>query len=110
VTEHGLQHAFTGEYYRRFVPSEPVGCPRGAILQTREHILRECRLHAHARHHLRKVSANLSLPIILGSQKGLEALVKFLTVLDAFKKTSLPLAPDLRKIWTDSLSARTRGL
>jgi hypothetical protein len=86
VTQVITGHAFTGEYYRRFVPSEPVGCPCGATLQTRQHILRVCRLHAYARYHLRKVSANVSLPIILGCQKGLVALVKILAASDAFKK------------------------
>jgi hypothetical protein len=93
VTQVITGHAFTGEYYRRFVPSEPVGCPCGATLQTRQHILRVCRLHAHARHHLRKVSANVSLPIIFGCQKGLVALVKILAASDAFKKTTMPPDP-----------------
>jgi hypothetical protein len=88
-------HAFTGEYYRRFRPNDPTGCPCGfGPVQTREHIIRECPLHSHARHHLTKVSPTLSLPVILGSHAGLVALTKFLKDSSAFKKTSLPVALD----------------
>jgi hypothetical protein len=86
-------HAFLGEYYRRFVPTEPVACPCGAILQTREHILRECHLFNHARHHLREASDTLSLPILLGSPKGLAAVAKFLDSSNAFVKTADHPAP-----------------
>jgi hypothetical protein len=88
ITQVITGHAFSGEYYRRFVPSESVACPCGKNLQTREHILRECPLHEHARHHLRKVSGTLSLPVLLGSPKGLAAVASFLNSSAAFVKTS----------------------
>jgi hypothetical protein len=86
-------HAFFGNYYRRFRPSDPTACLCGqTALQTREHIICECSMHRHARHHLRKVSKTLSLPVILGSLKGLKALAKFLADSTAFTKTSTPSA------------------
>jgi hypothetical protein len=88
ITQVITGHAFSGEYYRRFVPSESVACPCGKNFQTREHILRECSLHEHARHHLRKVSGTLSLPVLLGSPKGLAAVASFLNSSVAFVKTS----------------------
>jgi hypothetical protein len=88
-------HAFFGNYYSRFRPSDPTACPCGQTpRQTREHIICECSLHEHARHHLRKVSKTLSLPIILGSFKGLSAFVKFLADSTAFTKTSTPSNSD----------------
>lgn len=42
VTQCRTGHAFTGEYYARFVPTENVACPCGTHLQTRKHILLEC--------------------------------------------------------------------
>lgn len=79
-------HAFMGEYYRRFVPTERVKCPCGHRIQTRDHIIMDCVLHENARHHLRKVTRSLSIPIILGTDKGLTAFAKFLANTDAFSK------------------------
>jgi hypothetical protein len=62
-------------------------------LQTREHILRECPLHELARHHLREASRTLSLPVLLGSPKGLAAVARFLDSSNAFVKTSTRPAP-----------------
>jgi ribonuclease HI len=84
-------HAFFGKYYQRFRPSDPTACPCGQTpLQTREHIICECPIHERARGHLRKVSKTLSLPIILGTLKGLTAFAKFLADSTAFTKTSNP--------------------
>ncbi|KAJ3888322.1 hypothetical protein GG344DRAFT_22147, partial [Lentinula edodes] len=33
------RHAFLGEYYAKFVPTEPTQCPCGARTQTRDHII-----------------------------------------------------------------------
>lgn len=88
-------HCFAGSYYRRFRPTDPTGCPCGqANLQTREHIIRECPLHSHARHHLYKVSPNLDLPVILGSPAGLEAFAAFISASAAFSKPSMSVPPD----------------
>jgi hypothetical protein len=93
ITQVITGHSFCGQYYRRFVPSESVACPCGKKLQTREHILRECPLHNHARHHLQEVSGTLSLPVLLGSPKGLAAVARFLDSSAAFIKTSTRPAP-----------------
>ena len=37
------------QYYRKFVPTEEMGCKCGAPVRMREHIIQECRLHAHHR-------------------------------------------------------------
>ncbi|KAG2063359.1 hypothetical protein BDR04DRAFT_1038260 [Suillus decipiens] len=77
---------FCGEYYARFVPTESVSCPRGHPQQTRAHVLIECPVFDAYRHHLRTVSRTLSLPIILSTKSGLEALAKFISESHAFSK------------------------
>ncbi|KAI0255923.1 hypothetical protein BJV78DRAFT_1368967, partial [Lactifluus subvellereus] len=42
-------HAFIGSYTARFWPDQPVSCPCGAPLQTVEHGIASCPLHAAAR-------------------------------------------------------------
>ncbi|KAF8124842.1 hypothetical protein K438DRAFT_1649259, partial [Mycena galopus ATCC 62051] len=66
-------HAFIGDY-AKFVPMERIGCQCGERFQTREHILRECENYAQHRDLLRDASPELSLPEILGTEKGLQAL------------------------------------
>ncbi|KAJ7233047.1 hypothetical protein C8J57DRAFT_1382723 [Mycena rebaudengoi] len=65
-------HAFLGEYYTKF---------------TREHVLRECERYEEHRGVLREVSAEISGPDILGTEKGIQALAKFLERCGAFTKT-----------------------
>ncbi|KAF8215362.1 hypothetical protein K438DRAFT_1801119 [Mycena galopus ATCC 62051] len=60
-----------GEYYAKFV-------------------LRECQNYAQHRDLLRGASPKLSLPEILGTEKGLQALAKFLEASGAFMKTGRP--------------------
>jgi hypothetical protein len=79
-------HGHFGDYYRRFVPTERSGCRCGADVQSREHILGQCPLYDHVRHHLEKVDPHLSLPTILGTPEGRQALVAFLRDFDAFQK------------------------
>ncbi|KAJ6629981.1 hypothetical protein B0H10DRAFT_1676601, partial [Mycena sp. CBHHK59/15] len=76
-----------GEYCAKFVPSECVGCQCGAAFQTRDHILRECEKYEWDRDLLREVSDQLSIPDILGIEKGIQALAKFLEKMGAFTKT-----------------------
>lgn len=80
-------HGFIGEYYARFVRTEPTECPCGAEPQTRRHILADCPRHDAHRHILRGASRSLSLPILLGTPKGLEAVAEFIRASGAFKKT-----------------------
>ncbi|KAJ8588982.1 hypothetical protein M405DRAFT_707605, partial [Rhizopogon salebrosus TDB-379] len=81
-----LGHSFCGEYYARFVPSEPTSCPCGDPHQTRAHILTDCPLYDPYRHHLRAASPTLSLPILLSTKSGLEAIAKFFSESHAFSK------------------------
>jgi hypothetical protein len=69
---------------------ERIGCRCGECLQTREHILRECEKYAQYRDLLGDASPELSLPEILGTEKGLQALAKFLEASGAFTKTGQP--------------------
>ena len=80
-------HAFTGEYYNRFVPTEATACPCGAGFQTRQHVLRDCVRYDVHRHHLSEISPELHLPDILGTHKGIMALAKFISLTGAFTKT-----------------------
>ncbi|KAJ7832995.1 hypothetical protein B0H13DRAFT_2428992 [Mycena leptocephala] len=86
--------AFIGEYYAKFVPSEPVTCPCGEPFQTRVHILRECETYAWHREILQKVSEDISMPEILATEKGLQALALFLEKTGAFTKTGRPRATE----------------
>ncbi|KAJ3840660.1 hypothetical protein F5878DRAFT_522408, partial [Lentinula raphanica] len=77
-------HAYIGEYYSKFVPSKNVDCPCGEARQTREHILRECPVYEDYRYILQKVSQDVCLADILGSEDGIEALTEFLELSGAF--------------------------
>ncbi|KAF7980442.1 hypothetical protein HWV62_38290 [Athelia sp. TMB] len=74
----------------QFVPDENVDCPCGEALQTREHILCDCPRYQPHRHILSDASRDLSLPEILGTKKGIEALNEFLEKSGAFTKTGTP--------------------
>ena len=45
VTQARTGHGYFGEYYQTHNIQEPADCPCGAGLQTREHIVFECRTH-----------------------------------------------------------------
>ena len=45
VTQARTEHRYFGEYYQTHNIQEPTNCPCGAGLQTREHIVFECRSH-----------------------------------------------------------------
>jgi hypothetical protein len=87
-------HVFIGEYYAKFVPSERVACPCGEPFQTWVHILRECETYAWHRDILEEVSKEISMPEILGTEKGLRALALFLEKTGAFTKTGQPRATE----------------
>ncbi|KAF8526604.1 hypothetical protein BU17DRAFT_40386, partial [Hysterangium stoloniferum] len=55
-------------------------------IQSRLHIISECPLHEEHRHTLHTASQDISLPIILSTHKGLEALAEFIAASDAFQK------------------------
>lgn len=82
-----LGHAFIGEYYERFVPTENASCPCGeAPTQTRLHIIADCPRLDNSRNILREISPTCSPSIILGTESGLRALAKFISTTDAFAK------------------------
>ncbi|KDQ54801.1 hypothetical protein JAAARDRAFT_98186, partial [Jaapia argillacea MUCL 33604] len=62
----------------------------GADYQTREHIPTECPRYETHRHYLREVSSQISLPVILGTRKGINALSSFIMESGAFTKTGEP--------------------
>ncbi|KAJ7837896.1 hypothetical protein B0H14DRAFT_2362035 [Mycena olivaceomarginata] len=72
-----IGHGFIGEYYNRFWRE---------VLQAHEHLFCECPLYQDLRHILRGASRDLSLPEILGTKDGVEALAKFLEESGAFTK------------------------
>ena len=80
-------HAFMGEYYQRFVPTEPIGCPCGASLQTRKHILLDCPRYDSHRHLLRHQGRPMTVNDIVGTDQGIVALAKFIAATGAFTKT-----------------------
>ncbi|KAI6118512.1 hypothetical protein EDD16DRAFT_1480951, partial [Pisolithus croceorrhizus] len=81
-------HAFLGEYFSSFVPPENPSCPCGVPIQTREHMITSCPTYESKRDILRSVSEGLVITDILGTEKGIEALIEFLNVTDAFKKAN----------------------
>ncbi|KAE9399465.1 hypothetical protein BT96DRAFT_764848, partial [Gymnopus androsaceus JB14] len=74
------------EYYSKFVPLKNIDCPCGEEFQTREHVLRACPWYEPHRHILRKASEDVSLFEILGTEKGISALVEFLKVSGALTR------------------------
>jgi ribonuclease HI len=83
-----LGHGFTGEFYQRFLPNLPSECPCGTVMtQTRSHILAECPEHEEHRDILASATQDLSIPILLGTLKGLAALARFIAASNAFRKT-----------------------
>ncbi|KII85959.1 hypothetical protein PLICRDRAFT_72046, partial [Plicaturopsis crispa FD-325 SS-3] len=84
-------HAFIGEYYAKFVPTEDVSCQcEEGVFQTRYHILTECPRYDEYRHILTQASPTLFLPDILGTDEGILALAQFLEKSGAFTKTGNP--------------------
>ncbi|KAI6158973.1 hypothetical protein EDD17DRAFT_1487346, partial [Pisolithus thermaeus] len=81
-------HAFLGEYYSTFIPAESPSCPCGEPIQTREHIIASCPNFESERNTLRTASKDLVITDILGTEKGIEALIEFLNHTDAFKKST----------------------
>lgn len=79
-------HAYTGEFRKRFFPNESRECLCGAELQTREHIIRECKLYNGKRNLMIQISRDIWLPMILGFEPGIQALTAFLATSGAFTR------------------------
>ncbi|KAH7930245.1 hypothetical protein BV22DRAFT_66415 [Leucogyrophana mollusca] len=56
------------------------------MLQTREHIIRECPQYEAHRQVLRGVSREIIMSEVMGTEKGIEALAEFIKESGAFKK------------------------
>ncbi|PPR03941.1 hypothetical protein CVT26_001146 [Gymnopilus dilepis] len=80
-------HTYSGEFRKRFNLGDPIQCPCGEIVESREHILCACPRYANSRHMLRKVSRDVFVPDILGTKEGITALVDFLKASGAFTRT-----------------------
>ncbi len=78
-------HAHIGEYYRRFVPDKNQMCHCSDILQTRHHTLFECKTHFRHRHILGTGRAR-NIEVLLGSEKGIKRLARFLKASRAYEK------------------------
>ena len=87
ITQARLGHAFIGEYYRRFVPSEDTECPCGAYFQTRSHILQDCACYSAHHYILCKVSRDIAPQLVLGKPEGIATLAHFIDKTGAFTKT-----------------------
>ena len=82
-------HAHTGEYYRKFVPMESTECPCGTNLQTREHIVKSCRLFYRHRHIL-GTGQHAQMGRLMGTIKGIRKLITFIKRSGAFDKPPTP--------------------
>src|SRR5258708_37276165 len=78
-------HTHIGDYYRCFVPSEKQNCHCSEMLQTWSHILFECKTHRHHCHILGPRRTQ-QIEVLLGSEKGIRRLARFLEVSKAYEK------------------------
>src|SRR5258708_3403502 len=88
-------HAHIREYYRRFVPSEEQSCHCSDTLQSRHHILYECKTHRRHRHLLGTGRAR-NIETLLGSEKGIRRLARFLKASRAYDKRNAGPSNDPR--------------
>ena len=89
-------HAYTGEFRQFFLPlsPDPTSCPcDNETLETRSHILIDCPRYDEHRRILVKASRHLSIPVLLGTVKGITALAKFIQKSGAFSRTGTPPQP-----------------
>ncbi|KAE9407949.1 hypothetical protein BT96DRAFT_808762, partial [Gymnopus androsaceus JB14] len=86
-------HGYIGKYFSKFVPTKNIDCPCGKELQTCKHILRSCPRYKNSCDILQKVSLDICLADILGTEEGIEALVEFLSETGTFTRTGSPRKP-----------------
>jgi hypothetical protein len=87
MTQVRTGHAFVGDYYKRFVPTEDTACPCGADPQTRAHVLQDCPIYDEHRHILEDEVPDLNLADLFGTNNGISALARFIEASDAFTKS-----------------------
>ena len=89
-------HAHISEYYHQFVPSKVLNCHCSDILQTRHHILYECKTHQwHC--YLLSTGRAQNIKYLLGLEKGIRRLMRFLKASWAYDKWSTGPMNDLRQ-------------
>ena len=88
VTQCRTGHAFIGEYYRRFVPTEETACLCGQDPQTRYHILKECVLYRRWSREIidMQLGEDWRMADLLGTPKGIVILAEFLLASGAYSK------------------------
>jgi hypothetical protein len=79
-------HAHLGSYYQHMGIVEPVSCPCRARIQSRLHILLDCKSHTTHRHLLADKNNVISINSILGSTEGIQRLAAFIAASHAFEK------------------------
>src|SRR5882724_1150976 len=97
LTQCATGHAYTGEYYKRFIPSLSTSCPCSEVdlLQTREHVLFYCPLISdNACEVLRALLPDSSGPSssisLLFKTKNIAHLARFLQQSQALSKSQAP--------------------
>jgi len=79
-------HAFIGQYYRQFIPTETINCCCGELIETRLHILQECPLYEEWWHLLNNDENQFNLADILGTDDGATKVSSFLEASGAYEK------------------------
>ena len=88
-------HNYTGEFRKTFLPTspDPINCIcDNSTIESRSHILRECPRYDEHRNILEEVSRYITLPEILGTKPGIQALSEFIKKTGAFTRTGTPIA------------------
>ena len=78
-------HAHIGDYYQQFIPSETQNCACGATIQTRFHVLKECRRNSKHRHLLGQ-GRHSQVGRLMGTIKGIWKLAVFIRRSKAMEK------------------------
>src|SRR5258708_23871372 len=78
LTQLRTGHAFIGQYYRRFVPTEAVDCSCGDPIETRLHILQECPPYEEGQNLLNNDEKQFRLAQSLGTHAGSTSVTSFL--------------------------------
>ena len=87
VTQARTGHGYFSEYYQAHNIQEPTNCPCGAGLQTREHIVFECRSHEEYGNIIDKGAPDHQLATLFGTKTGIDALAEFVKKSKVFQKT-----------------------
>ena len=77
VTQARTGHGYFGEYYQTLNIQGPINCPSGAGLQTREHIVFECRSHEEYGDIIDEGAPDHQLSTLFGTKTGIDALAEF---------------------------------